>query len=298
LLVIAIIGILIALLLPAVQAAREAARRAQCTANLRQIGIGLHNFHGARGMFPVGQYNTMEADTTYFNRGGWWQKLLPFVEEEALFESTEAYAQTNPSYITYAPNNTDVVPLFMCPSDPAGPKTYTAYSQGQGFHGNYVLCGGSDYFNPSYSPKGNQLNGIFYVLSKTRLRDVSDGSSHTLLGAELNLSPDVPPSTDDGRGRYWNSWDGNNLFSTVLPPNTSVPDYTLLCISIPRAPCNSWMWPSAPVGTLVIAARSYHSGGANFVMADASVTFIADEVDASLYKALGSRAGGETPAPF
>ena len=228
--VIAIIGILIALLLPAVQAAREAARRTQCAANLRQVGIALHNFHDARLVFPVGQYNKIEADSTYFNRGGWWQKLLPFVEEETLYESTEAY--TGP-YMTFAPNNNQLVPLFMCPSDGANPKNVTNFVPNEGFHGNYVVCGGSDYFNPSSSPTGESLNGIFYVMSHTRMKDISDGSSHTLLAGELILTPDQ--GADDGRGRYWNNWDGNNFFSTLLPPNTSVLDYTLYCISTPVA---------------------------------------------------------------
>ena len=139
------------------------------------------------------------------------------------------------------------------------------------------------------------VNGIFYVLSHTRIKDVTDGTSHTLLGAEIVLSADI--GAHDGRGRYWNTWDGNNFFSTRYPPNTSAPDLSLLCVSIPTAPCTSSGWP--PSGSLVVqSARSNHTGGANFLLADGAVRFIDDEVDAALYKALGTRAGQETPLEF
>ena len=305
LVVIAIIGVLAALLLPAVQAAREAARRATCVNNLKQIALGLHNFHDARKVFPVGQFNPMSEQTNkarYFNRACWWHKLLPYVGETAMAEQLEAYWPVSgppggEDYIYDNSNRDAVVGTFVCPSDPASPKTLTFGTYlnspigNQGFHGNYAVCAGDAYFNPEHSPKGDKLSGIFYALSKTRMKEVTDGTSHTLLVGEIVVSPDT--TNHDGRGRYWNTFDGNTFFSTMSPPNTTVFDSLYLCVSIPEAPCSpAPLTPNSPV--LVMSARSRHRGGANFALADASVRFFEDEVDAQLFKALGTRAGNET----
>src|SRR5262245_5126105 len=83
LVVIAIIGVLVALLLPAVQTARESARRMQCTNSMRQVGLALHNHHDVNGVFPMGQYNYIALDSTYWNRACWWQPILPYVEQKS-----------------------------------------------------------------------------------------------------------------------------------------------------------------------------------------------------------------------
>jgi prepilin-type processing-associated H-X9-DG protein/prepilin-type N-terminal cleavage/methylation domain-containing protein len=311
LVVIAIIAVLIGLLLPAIQKVREAANRTKCTSNLRQVALALHGYHDANQKFPPGQFNLLgtNASTTlswaYFNRGCWWQKLLPYVEQQALYDAIEAYwppsGPAHGPYITFATNGVSnpptgrdtIVPLFLCPSDPANPKIVTGGTSDpnnqQGFHGNYVLCGGSTFFGNTGG--GTDLNGLFYPLSKTRLAEVTDGTSNTLMAGEIIISRDT--TGHDLRGRYYNTWQGNVLFSTLYPPNTPVGDRSNYCIAIPKAPCQG-----LTASNVVQSARSYHPGGANFAFADGSTRFISDNVNVATYQALGTRAGGEAVSDY
>jgi prepilin-type N-terminal cleavage/methylation domain-containing protein/prepilin-type processing-associated H-X9-DG protein len=297
LVVITIIGILIALLLPAVQAAREAARRSQCCNNLKQIGLAMHNFHTARSAFPVGVATPFRADmTAYFVRRTWFQELLPYMELTGASEMYEAWVKTAPTTGgTWAdgqwnrPQNTLILsPAFMCPSDPTNPKVVTwQTSPNEGWHGNYVMCAGSTFFNPT-SAMGSDLNGMFFSYSKITAGDVHDGLSNTLMGGEIVLSPDT--KGDDARGRYWNdSLGGNVLFSTLYPPNTTVPDRGYWCQSVPQAPCSS----TASATSLVLSSRSCHSGANNFLFADGSIQSLSHTIDLTVYQGLGTRAGSE-----
>jgi prepilin-type N-terminal cleavage/methylation domain-containing protein len=321
LVVIAIIGILIALLLPAVQKAREAARRTQCKNHLKQVGLALHNYHGAKKCFPPGTYNYIDTGTplppgfSFTNhRRCWMQDTMAFFENNALYLEFSAYMKSGGIAWVF-PGNATIIPILMCPSDPANPKLATwdgeafpipptannppsvgmpGYSQG--FSGNYVTCSGDDLYNPRSPPNSYlgsaKLNGIFYAGSKTRFKDITDGTSKTAMLSELVLTPDVVDN--DLRGRYYNSLGGNVNFTTKYPPNTSVGDRLnwLSKQAVPLAPainpCNRCM-----ADDMYNSARSYHSGGVNFVAADGSVHFIADSVDPVTYKGFGSRAGGE-----
>jgi prepilin-type N-terminal cleavage/methylation domain-containing protein len=314
LVVIAIIGVLIGLLLPAVQKVREAANRMKCGNNLKQLGIALHNYLNTHDSFPPGQWcpnETENSPTYHYNRGCWFQCILPFVEQPALYQSVNNYdtAHLNALHYTCAtPGCDDPVPTFSCPSDPNrgknmtqwnGPGTgpATAPQNAQGFHGNYVLCSGSTVFNPASSPKGTALDGIFYVHSRTRIADIPDGTSNTLLASEINLVPDhltggACCAGNDLRGRYYNSYFGDTLFSTLNPPNTSLPDVTDLCISLPRfAPCTQ------SNSTAEHYARSYHPDGVNAGLADGSVHFISNNINPQTYRFMGTRAGGEVLPP-
>src|SRR5262249_999190 len=151
-----------------------------------------------------------------------------------------------------------------------------------------VLCGGSNYFNPQGDPNGTALNGMFYPFSQTRITDVTDGRSNTLMVGEIIVVPDT--TVHDLRGRYYNTWQGNVLFSTMFPPNTTVGDRSNYCISTAMAPCQA-----LTATNVVQSARSYHSGGANFALADGSVRFINNNVNVMNYQALGTRAGNEPP---
>ncbi len=301
LVVIAIIGVLVALLLPAVQAAREAARRMQCNNHLKQIGLGLHNRHDVHLRFPQGQYNPIGADPTPgspWNRACWWHDLLPFVEQQPLYNALEAYTKATPAppYITWSvnsdgnnpstPGRNTPVKMFVCPSDKNGVKNRTVAGNEQGFHGNYVLCAGSTIYNPSTDPTGRDLNGLFYVYSKTRFADITDGTSNTLMGGEIMVVKDT--NVHDLRGRYYNTWQGNNLFSTLYPPNTTVGDRSNYCINTREAPCQGL------TGTAVVqSSRSFHPNGGNFLLADGAVRFITNNVNLNTYQALGTREGGE-----
>jgi len=308
LVVIAIIGVLVALLLPAVQAAREAARRSACSNNMRQVGIGLHNYHDQRGVFPMGQANPIgnNPPATAWNRSCWWQGLLPFVEQQPMFELLVSWSKATPTppYVTQFSNNVQgtvsepgrntIIKLFVCPSDGDGPKNRTVAGNEQGFHGNYVLCAGSTVFNPTTpvaDPTGINLNGMFYVYSTNKMASVIDGTSNTFFGSEILVVKDT--TAHDLRGRYWNTWQGNVLFSTLYPPNTTVGDRSSYCIVAPRRPCQG-----LSATNVVQSVRSNHPGGAMFLLGDASVRFVSSTVDLLVYQGLGTRQLGEPVGNF
>jgi prepilin-type N-terminal cleavage/methylation domain-containing protein/prepilin-type processing-associated H-X9-DG protein len=306
LVVIAIIAILIGLLLPAVQKVREAAARLKCSNNLKQVGLALHNYHDVYQMLPPGQWNyiAVQNNRGYWNRAGWWQMILPYTEQDNLYRVLSAFADTNPRplYMTYAvndvggsgtrsdPGRNTLVPIFVCPSDPNGGKNQTVAGNEQGFHGNYATCAGTTVFNPSTSTNGGALDGMFYPFSKTKLTDVTDGTTNTLMAGEILVVRDT--NLHDNRGRYYNHWQGNTLFSTMNPPNTSAADRSSYCVTALKAPC------TLSASNVVQYARSFHTGGVNFTLADGSVRFISDTVNAGVYLTLGSRSGGEVTGNY
>ena len=309
LVVIAIIGMLVAILLPAVQAAREAARRAQCLNNVKQVSLSMMLFEGARGHFPFGQNADLGIiPNSNKKKQNWFHEVLPFIEETALRKTLDDHlASGGESWWT--PNRWMPIEAFMCPSDPANPKQITGgWSQSpggkpensQGWHGNYVACAGSEVFNPSSDRQGRLRNGIFFADSNMRIAKIIDGTSHTLLLGELVLVRDtgVGEQTSGGnsakqkhdlRGRYWNTHQGNTLFSTLYPPNSNVGDRLTWCIEVPRAPCQS-----LGADNLVLSLRSHHEGGAHAALADGSARFLENFVDLDVYRAMGTRNLEET----
>lgn len=292
LVVIAIIAVLIALLLPAVQQARESARRSQCKNNFKQLGLALHNYHDTVLTFPPGQFQLIASDIPGkgTNRSSWMQRILPYIDQAPLYITISPGMQGSSDCTTWGPAISTVVPSLMCPSDPAGPKdtTYSSLPQ-QGFSGNYMLCSGSQIFGTSGG--GGNSNGMFYGLSSTRVRDVTDGTSNTVMGSEILLAKDV--GAHDIRGRYYNTYDGNTLITTYLPPNTTTGDRTETgnCISGRFNPC-------ASSGQNVMFARSMHTGGAHVLMGDGAVRFVSENISLTIWQALGTRAGGETIGDF
>ncbi|RUL89132.1 DUF1559 domain-containing protein [Tautonia sociabilis] len=191
LVVIAIIGVLIALLLPAVQSAREAARRAQCTNNLKQIGLGMHNYHSANNVFPPGAaasnnpVNLGDGGRTCINWMGWspHAMLLGYIEGQPLYSAINF--NFDPISWPSAPYNTTVVysklSVFLCPSDG---------NAGQSFINNYYASIGTttnssgnlnqdDCFRP-----GGRSTGMFYYATSYGLQNVRDGSSNTVAFSE------------------------------------------------------------------------------------------------------------------
>ncbi|OWK39691.1 DUF1559 domain-containing protein [Fimbriiglobus ruber] len=296
LVVIAIIAILIGLLLPAVQKVREAAARAKCSNNLKQLGIALHAYHDANGAFPVGQYNGYTGTATLWNRACWVQGILPYVEQGPLYSNFDVMKTSSALVAT---KKDTIVPPLVCPSDPNSPKTntvdknHTSTAAGltgllevQGLHTNYVACAGSTSWSAANAAN---LNGMFYVQSMTRITDVTDGTTNTLMLGEILVSPDT--TVNDMRGRYSNAWDGNNWFSTAYPPNTTVSDVqSYQGVSIPFAPVTT----STP-GPSILSSRSRHTGGVNTALGDGSVRFVSNSVDPTAYLNAGTRAGGEIP---
>lgn len=297
LVVIAIIGILVSILLPAVQSAREAARRMGCQNNMKQVSLALHNHHSAFKYFPHGTYNDLDGTGStpppYNNmqdRRCWFHDILSYLEQDAMSQKFTTYMKTNASALGF-PDMQTIVPAMMCPSDPLSPKLKTFWggfgTADQGFSGNMVLCAGNDYFNPGGAANSRSLNGLFFAQSKVRIDDVRDGTTNTVMLTEILLSPDT--IDHDIRGRYHNPAHGGVLFSTRVTPNTMVPDQLNWCSSQPvkRAPC-------IYTGTnMFVSARSNHPGGVNQGLADGSVRFTSDGVDQLVYKAVGSRDGSE-----
>ena len=297
LVVIAIIAILIGLLLPAVQKVREAAARAKCTNNLKQLAIGLHGYHDVNSMFPPGQYNDFYSNDAPWIRGCWIQPMLPFIEQNSLYQIYTASLTTNGNWALLCPNKDTLIPPLVCPSDPGSPKTQTVDTNTvngtggvmQGLHTNYVVCSGSTV----YGAQGHTLNGMFYVKSKTKMTDVTDGTSNTFMLSEILVVPDS--GTNDLRGRYCNSWYGNSWFSTLYPPNTTVPDTVgYQGISTTRAPSTT----ATNTASAVLSARSMHTNGVNAGMGDGSVRFIINSVDPTAFLNAGTRAGGEVSGNF
>lgn len=302
LVVIAIIGILVALLLPAVQSAREAARRMQCVNNMKQVALAMHGHHDAKTHFPHGNYNyldgTHSTPAPYNNkqdRRCWFHDMLPYIEQQALYDQFEAHMKTGASALAFK-GMMQVVPPMVCPSDPVSPKLKTYWggigTDHQGFSGNLIVSAGNDYFNAGGLEKSAELNGLFFAQSQVTIGDIKDGTTHTAMVSELLLSPDI--GSHDIRGRYYNPAHGGVLFSTRITPNTLVPDRFKWCSKnpVPQAPC-------IETGeNMFVSARSNHTGGVNLGLADGSVRFLADTIDATLYKAIGSRNGGEVVGAY
>ncbi len=297
LVVIAIIAILIALLLPAVQQAREAARRSSCKSNLKQLGVALHNYHDTHSVLPFATVcridNTANRPGTNGNtRQSWFHMILPQIEQGPLYEAIQPRIQGN-QFPGGWPEATTVVNVMMCPSDPANPKTTQ-----QGFHGNYMPCHGDSHSGADDSFPNS--NGMFFPISRTKFRDVTDGLANTIAIGEIKLQLDsisgsgdanqsqVCGGSHDLRGRYHNTYHGNATFTTLRPPNTPVGDVAQYCNGTPQVPCRE-----CRTGNQETHARSYHTGGAQFVMGDGSVHFFSENMAQGVFQALGTRGGGE-----
>jgi prepilin-type N-terminal cleavage/methylation domain-containing protein len=299
LIVIAIIGVLVALLLPAVQAARAAARRTACVNNLRQMGVALQNYHAAKQRFPAGRGTPTPR---IFSPQA---HLLAFMEQDALraqINFSEAPAPFNTPTVSYdAVGNrqaaTTSVSTLLCPAD-SGQGRVSGVDYGAT---NYAGCAGSGGASGSLT----DADGVFFLASAVRFKDVTDGASNTAVFSERPLGPgdhsinrqadlilELPVSTDptstactsDGSG-VWNlerggKWIvgnyGNTLYNHALPPNTA-----------------EWDCMNATQQKGRLAARSWHAGGVNVASGDGSVRFVEDGVDEVPWRAAATRAGGE-----
>jgi prepilin-type N-terminal cleavage/methylation domain-containing protein len=291
LVVIAIIGILVALLLPAVQAAREAARRAQCKNNLKQIGLALHNYESARGVFPPGYTS---AATTKNGPGtgpgwGWGAYILPYLEESALFQQIDLKSNIE---VDMSPNKDLRVmnlQVFRCPSDSvevpifdvtgASPSTQVAF-------GNYVGVAGT-YEVSVYPDDGN---GVLFRNRSIAIKQITDGLSHTMMVSE-RASRQSPETT----------WVGA-VVGAVIPPKVSGyenegPPALVLTNTGPSRDQNGQPIanPRVPNNTLghVEDSNSMHPQGVDIMFCDGSVQTINNDIDPDVWVALGTRAGSE-----
>ncbi len=291
LVVIAIIGILVALLLPAIQAAREAARRSECLNNLKQIGVAMHNYHDTFKVYP---YGYIESPTTLHRRTTWFQEIWPFVEQGALYDLYMEDTRLWVMDVDPAVRDQDIE-AFQCPSDgnqPAKGASGGFRSGASGFQGSYVVCSGKGimYYGTA------DLGGMFYRRSRITFADILDGTSNTLMASE-GIVRGTATGGWGGAGGYWGGAPhGGYGFTTLETPNSPIADRVYSC--------KSTTWPNAPCASTGGTndhrnfARSYHPGGVNAVLADASVRFITDSINLGTYRALGTRHGGEPPAQY
>lgn len=331
LVVITIIGVLIGLLLPAVQNARESARRTQCLNNLKQLGVAIQNYDSTTKHLPSGAISrAYPGDPSHppnFYRWSALAQLLPYMENKALLDLIDLSV---PLYMPgagypFAEQNkfgiSQIVPGFLCPSDlneqvkqETGPT-------------NYVVCAGSG------AGGGTPFNtdGVFYVNSATTFDDISDGASHTIAFAESSLGADTPRVSG-----AFHSYTPERNYKFILS-FSSTPDLTnTKCLGSlsfnstaatgndPRgfawssgeyrcATYNHYYTPNANeydcITSVTVdptpemerlyaafgwrAARSMHPQGVNATRVDGSVRFYGDEVDPTIWRALATRSGEE-----
>jgi prepilin-type N-terminal cleavage/methylation domain-containing protein/prepilin-type processing-associated H-X9-DG protein len=268
--VISIIAALLALLLPAVQMAREAARRMQCSNNLKQLALALQNYAGIHGVLPPGyvaQPCEVIPDALCVSNGP-FVALLPQLEQQPLYNAInfDRNVFLNPNTTIFATG----LNVLWCPSDPGideavvtemlEPIAYTTHRT------SYAGCTGTWYNHGRNPTRMAQNNGLFWATSSVRLADVRDGISHTIALSEKAYSVLTPGTTN--LWGFWPSGDfGDSQFSTLymINPWKKVKDGTLPFTNA------SFYWASS--------ASSLHPGGANFAMLDGSVRFLKDSID-------------------
>lgn len=348
LVVIAIIAILVALLLPAVQQAREAARRTQCKNNLKQFGLALHNYEGTFGMFPMTNAQNYLPNVQGFSAQA---RLLPYMEQanlQNLLDFTKP-AFTGP-FNNLVPNPqfaaafATPLTMMLCPSDPA--LTLNTGAGGAIYAGtNYMVSYGSG-TGANYDLRW-PTDGICYENSNAKMRDITDGTSNTVamsesirsVGADFTLPAGTLPkfnyqATMNGSsgvsanlqavqglaasGGAWSNGPGgvinNPNLATIWPTMTNWRGAASAAL---RGRGTSWAHsgaistmtngyntPNSRIPDVVVhftgffGPRSWHTGGAQVLMADGSVRLFSDNIDANLHRAVHSRNGGEVVGEF
>jgi prepilin-type N-terminal cleavage/methylation domain-containing protein/prepilin-type processing-associated H-X9-DG protein len=325
LVVIAIIGVLVALLLPAVQAAREAARRTQCVNHLKQISLALHNYHDVHLVLPFGKGAGYPGQAGYA-RWSAQALFLPFMEQVNLQGTIDfnfppetpgmgGVINFMPAYQTATRVNSVPcrvrIPGFLCPSDISPVGDWPGQNNYAGNQGSW-LCDRSDApAAASDNAPGETQPGMLYFLSKVRMADVLDGLSNTALFSEhlrgsgnpsrrsdmfviphqtsldatyqtctfLNAATATPLTSKWG----WSWVMGENcctLYNHVAPPNSNT--------------CAGFPFPGTMTNmAMQVPPSSYHPGGVNMAMGDGSVRFCTSTVALDVFRAVGTRAGGE-----
>lgn len=319
LVVIGIIGILIAITLPAVQSAREAARRATCQSNLKQIGLAIASYESSFGIYPIGvtTFHLKNQPHFYFGLFSIHVRLLPYLDQSSLFNAINFVPGTLPDHLVgypfrkewkpiNAPNRTvytSSVQLFLCPSDPG------AFDLGgSNYRGNTGIGPGDS----TWIETPDSANGIFPELGLVRPANVIDGFSHTAAFSERLRGSNQKIIPNPGRDYFELTINVYNADQAIKACRASGR------IDSPffQFAGDSWFWlgkdrtlynhtqsPNgkvpdclstaqlSPVG--VSTARSFHRGGVNLLMADGSVRFVKDSIQQWVWRAYGSRNGRE-----
>lgn len=274
LVVISVIGVLIALLLPAIQAAREAARRAQCVNNLKQLGLAGMNYESANSVLPSGMFRAVSDEAPVLTWGlSAFVRILPYLDASPLYHSANFSRQAiTPANGTVASTG---LSGLLCPSDPyvaEGHPDDFNYGAPVGFgivqrHTSYGGCQGAWSLelipqSPNSPAQVANMNGTIFCSSSVRLADISDGTGTTILFAEKSYGR--VPSGDRGGACRWNvGIPSDSMVSAYYPLNGAVK-------GVPFLDGNILKWISS-VG-------SFHPGGANVGFCDGSVRFVKDSI--------------------
>jgi prepilin-type processing-associated H-X9-DG protein/prepilin-type N-terminal cleavage/methylation domain-containing protein len=332
LVVVAIIGVLVAVLLPAVQAAREAARRAQCVNNLRQIALGCFNYESSQGCFPMGDLPTSFSDPVFGRCAprlySAFTFILPYLEQGSDYASWNFSVCNDRSslgiHAQYNPNFTaayELIASYLCPSDTLAapdelaPRRQGSYAENRGrlenIYFNWAVAAYPDPGQPYYSSCNyGGGDGMFMPASVVRIQDATDGTSNTFFFGEQSRFPNEPGSSQFGWVIYAAPF-GDSYFFTggvrvtagafVIPALNAPADTTGAIFNACFANCSQppdWINNGNPPGGPCYQLgqwgfRSLHPGGVNFSFADGSVKFIKTSISPQTYRALGTRNLGE-----
>lgn len=297
LVVIAIIGILVGLLLPAVQSAREAARRMSCSNNMKQIGLALHNYSDSFKKFPPGNIVLFRGSpVTLFGDGWTWHsRILPFIEQATLYNrvsdviGTDIGTQASAKQLLAGRDTR--ISVFQCPTHPSGPISNSGKNGYQ--LSTYNGVSGTTTFNSDQLDEPTDLgyrgNGMFYMNGYVKFADVIDGTTNTFLVAEVQDDLTGAPNYQRMPGsdrRYNFSGNGDNN------PPTDISEFLVGMETDDPINANT-RDASGYYNNDGEYAGSYHPGGAQFLFVDGSVRFITQDINMSIYRALATRAGRE-----
>jgi prepilin-type N-terminal cleavage/methylation domain-containing protein/prepilin-type processing-associated H-X9-DG protein len=286
LVVIAIIGVLIGLLLPAVQKVREAANRTRCQNNLHQIGVALHHYHDAAGSFPAGYLCQVQPDPDYTSPGwGWGSLILPQLEQDALYRQIQFNLPVeHPNHQTA---RTTTVKMYVCPSD-AGVGVFTITDK----NNNPLANAATNSYAASHGvgvdldDELDTFNGMFSRNSKIRVADVTDGTSNTVAIGERAATLAKTPwigAVSYGTVRITPGAPTANINSVEDAPVQVLAHIDVETINDPNADGEDFWTP--------------HPGTANFLFADGSVRPIRITTSLAVLQALMTRSGGEVINP-
>jgi prepilin-type N-terminal cleavage/methylation domain-containing protein len=298
LVVIAIIAVLVALLLPAVQQAREAARRTTCKNNLMQIGIAIHNYEHMWEALPLGSANSTSPieNVRQGYHMGWIPRILPQIDDGVVFE------HINFQFGVYSPENAEVASQLLswsrCPSSPEAQGVPIEQEENAESEMIPKFAIGTNYaavYSGTISPLSEKSNGSFVLNQGLSSKDIRDGLSHTVFVGEKNFYENKQGWMSGSSGSLGTTGFRINLVKNALKPNGVQPDISLETYfgSPDLSPDQQYLDAiNFPMTQLMPGFSSFHMGGAQFVLGDGAVRFISENIDPTLFQNLGERADG------
>jgi prepilin-type N-terminal cleavage/methylation domain-containing protein len=299
LVVITIIGILISLLLPAVQAAREAARRLQCSNNLKQLALAMNGYHEKLRQLPPGAItwtnDPVRGVGGWYDDHGWYSQIGPFIEQLPWYQSINFKTSfSDPSNL--APRQA-MIALYACPDDSLKQNEWLSDTWAR-VRGNYVVNFGNTNYGQTSKAGVNFLGAPFSYHRSARFDDIKDGLSNTLIMSEVITVGDVGSQVGGAWGGPISDFStslGGQTFEAWLTPNSPVPD------DVARACPPVSAYNGMPGCNLIgndstlqsLNARSHHVGGVTVAFCDGSVHFIGDWIDLVTWRALATTNGRE-----